>query len=161
VIGAPSNQKPYVEHWSGDPAFVQPPQGDDETSARLRKEHADRIKRARETGSWSDLIVAGQKPTGFVSRSIRGDAMRWLHDKVGLSDPGKAIGDAMLLSLAFRCSLVSIENLGAEFTIEWEDHPGLGRIASSSVVAFLDGKDPGIVSELGNVALWRARLNPL
>jgi hypothetical protein len=161
MIRPPSNQKPYDEFWSGDPAFVQPPEGDDEATVARRKEHFEKVRRARQTGDWCDLLIAGMTPTKFIMRPIRGDAMRWLHDHVNISDPVKALGDGVLLSLAFRAALVDIVNYGADFKMQYEDHESLGTIAAAKIANDLDAVHISIVTELGAIALTRTRLNPL
>lgn len=161
VTRPPSTFKPYDEYWSGDPAFVQAPSGEDEATRELQKEHYAKVRRARETGQWGELRIADKQPTKFIMKSLRGEAMRWINDQRQISDPAKALGDTALTSIAFRAALVKIENLGFDFKLEFEDHPGLGTIATRGIVDFLDGVDPSIVTELGMVALWRAQLNPL
>lgn len=158
AIRPPSNQKPYDEYWSGDSAFQQPDTRDLETV----KIHHERIKQARKTGDWTSLTVAGRQPTKFVMQPLRGDQLRWIHDRRDVSDQEKLMGDAITMSLAFRCAVIDVGNLGFEFKIAFVDHPHLGRIADTNIVNLLDASDPSIVSELGMVALWRAReLDPL
>lgn len=163
MIRPPSNQKPYDEYWSGDPALLQPPEDDDPVSNGLRIEYAEKLKRCRQTGSWSELIVAGETPTKFIMQPIKGEQVRWFHDQATISDPSKALRDGVALSYAFRCAILDITNTGSpDFKMEFVDHPHLGRIAASSVTNYLDAIDRSIVSELGARALLRAQnLDPL
>ena len=156
MLRLPSNQKEYDEYWSGDPAFIQPADSDD-----ARIEHAAKIKRARETGDWSSLLIDGQQPTKFVMQPIDGDQWRWLVDESTRDDEHK-MGPAVFWQLMFRCACVSVKNLGVQVNDKPVRHPKLGAIAPIDIPNLLDKIDASIVTELAGAAFERARnLNPL
>lgn len=157
MIRPPSNQKPYDEYWSGDPAFVQP----DANDPASVEEHACRVKRARETGDWTPLLIEGQEPTKFVMQPIKGDQWRWLVDESTREDEHR-MGPAKFWSLMFRCACVSVKNLGIQLPDKPVRHPDLGMIAPVDIPNTLDSIDASIVTELAGAAFERARaLNPL
>ncbi len=158
MIRPPSVQKPYDEFYSGDPAFVQPPK--DASEAAL-KDYAAKVKRARDTGDWSPLLIEGVQPTRFVMQVIKGDQWRWLLDQSSRDDEFK-IGPAEFWHLMFRCALVEVANLGAEVNSKPVKHRHLGAIAPVDVPNLLDTFDAAIVTELASAAFERSRtLNPL
>lgn len=158
AVRAPSNQKPYDEFWSGDPAFVQP----DPTDIPATREHYAKVKRARDTGEWNELLVPGKTPTKFVMQPLKGEQIRWIYDRNNCSDAEKEMGNAVSLALCFRCAIVEIHNLGIDYTLKFVEHPHLGKIADADVVNLLDTANQTIVTELGLLASMRAReLSPL
>src|SRR5688572_26893296 len=156
TVRPPSNLKPYDDFWSGDSAFVQCETTDSESLT----EHARRIRQARQTGDWNDLIVPGRSPTKFVMQPLKGEQIRWIRDRTEVGED-RAMGDAVTLALAFRCALVEISNISFESKLTFVDHRNLGKIADTPVTNMLDAHDPSIVSELGAAALMRHRLDPL
>src|SRR5262249_51474432 len=69
ILRSTSLLREYDDVFSGDPSFVQP--GD---TPEAKKEHAAKVKRARETGDWSALQMTGaQQPTKFKLRPLPGD----------------------------------------------------------------------------------------
>jgi hypothetical protein len=159
TIRLPSYQKPRDDFWSGDPAFTKPNMDDDEAVAA----HIAKIKRARDTGDWNEILIPGKIPTKFVMQPIKGEQWRWIYDRNRCSDAEKEMGDAVSLAFCFRCSVVEIANTGIDgFKLEFVDHPHLGRIASADIVNMLDASDRSIVTELGLVASMKARdISPL
>lgn len=168
MLRLPSNQRDYDDYWSGDPAFIQPsPLPDnptDEQTAEWKKafeEHAAKIKRARETGDWSPLLIEGQQPTKFVMQQIRGDQWRYLVDESTREDEHR-MGPATFWQLMFRCACVSVKNLGIDVNDKPVKHRDLGLIAPADIPNLLDKIDASIVTELAGAAFERARnLNPL
>lgn len=168
MIRPPSNQKPYDEYWSGDPAFVQPPQKPTDESDEARRkyvadlaEHAAKLKRARQTGDWSPLLIEGQQPTKFVMQPIRGAQWRWLVDESTREDEHR-MGPAQFWSLMFRCACVSVKNLGVDLPDKPVRHKDLGLIAPADIPNALDTIDAAIVTELADAAFARAQnLDPL
>ncbi len=140
----PSLQQPYTEYYSGDPAFVQLPKN---ANAKDKKDHARKLKSARERGDWSALLIGGSEPTAFKMNVLEGDQFRTL---VSMN-----IGGLELFQLAFRCAIADIENAG-ELTVTRVTHPRLGTIASADVTNALDKLSTAIVNELGALALERA-----
>lgn len=156
MLRLPSNQREYDEYWSGDPAFHQPADSDE-----ARAEHAAKIKRARETGDWSPLLIDGETPTKFVMRPIKGDQWRWLVDEATREDEHR-MGPALFNQLMFRCAVVSVKNLGMKVNEDQVRHKKLGMIAPKDIPDVLDSIDASIVTELAGVAFERARnINPL
>lgn len=149
MLRPPSNQHPYNDHFSGDPAFVQPPAN--ATKAQL-EEHARKVEVARETGDWKALLIEGQQPTTFVMRPLKGNTFRNLVDD-SMADK---IGGAMMAQLAFRAAIESIANLG-DVQIARQNDPRFGEIATVDVTDTLDAISPKIVGELGSEAVRRAR----
>ena len=149
LIAPPSLSKPYTEFYSRDPALLQLPENADEKTETL---YAERRARARETGDWGELLVAGATPTAFSFVALKGDHYRTLMSMF----ESDQIGTPQLFQLTFRCALVKIENAG-DLRVTPEQHPRLGTIAASSVTDALDAIDVKIVNELGSLILNRAR----
>jgi hypothetical protein len=152
LLRPPSLQKHYDAFYWRDPAFIQPPE-DGEDLEKAREAHSQRMKTARETGSWTDVSIEGKQPTKFVMRPLPGTIGRRLSDKL----VSGALGYAELYALAFRASIVSIENLGSDYKIKLVAHEWLGDIASEEVVNMLDALELGIVNDLGSDAYERAK----
>lgn len=134
VTRPPSNQNTYDEYWSGDPAFVQG-EGD---------EHDAKIERARETGDWSELLIAGLVPTKFVLRQVPGEIKRRVLDQFAA---GK-IGGYELDSLLLRLAVVEVIGLG-DFKLRREKSADWGHLATHDLPNLLDAHAPGCVAELG------------
>jgi hypothetical protein len=153
MIRPPSLQKHQDDFYSGDPAFIQLP--GDATEAQ-RVEHAHRWKVARETGNYSALLVEGQHATKFTMQPIKRNDWRAFADRASLPfDSSRRIGNAVLPSLLFRMSVVSISGLDIEIKRyphrEWDGWD----MASVDVIEMLDSIDPRIVTELGELAFTR------
>lgn len=132
-----------------------------DADAKAVKEHAAKVKRCRETGDWSGLLIQGATPTKFVMRPIAGSQLRWLTDQLGRTDEFR-IGLGVALALLFRCAFVDVHNLGIEVDAKTSQHRDLGSIASVKVTNLLDSIDASIVAEIADAAFERARdLNPL
>ena len=118
----PSNAKPYVEHWSDDPAFIPAPDADSPEA----KASSVKFQNATDTGDWSGLRVeGGPEPVRYTVRPLRTEEYAHLADI-------KAEGGGMneVYALAMRIALVSIAGLGAE--LKFEKYGRLGRIATLS-----------------------------
>jgi hypothetical protein len=172
MLRLPSVQDQYEDYWSGDPALVQPPQHPGEKASpediakweSAIREHADKIRRARQTGDWSDLIRPGETPTKFVMRQVDGEQWRYLLDESAREDEHQ-MGQAKFWHYMFRCAVVSVKNLGKtvnEKQVKDKRHPALGLIAPADIPNLLDQIDGSIVTELAQVAYVKARgLDPL
>lgn len=153
-----SNQREYDEFWSGDPAIVQLPA---DATDEQRKEHAEKLKRARETSDWTGVVVPGSTPTKFVLRQIKGSQFRWIVDQCQRTDMYR-IGPAEMAQLIFRCAFVKVVSLGVPISDKQVRHQELGLIAHEDVTNTLDEIHVGIVTELADLAFDKAnRLNPL
>lgn len=153
MIRPPSNQKPYDDCYSRDPAFAPLPEKPTDEQIELR---ARQVRIAREQGDWSALVVEGVPPTVFTFKPLRGNVYRKLIDK-GASG---RIGGLELSQLAFRAALVDVSNLGIEHKIKFgldETHDDLGPIASRDLADLIDSSDVRIIGELGGEILRRAR----
>ena len=133
VTRPPSNQNRYDVFWSGDPAFVQD----------SGEEHARKLERARETGDWSELLIAGVTPTKFVCRQVPGELKRRIMDRF---QPNR-IGERELDALLVRIAVVDVVNLG-DFKIAWEADDDWGRLATNDLPNLLDEYAPGAVADL-------------
>lgn len=160
MLRLPSVQGQYDTYWSGDPVFTQP----DETDECALRGHADKLKRAHETGDWAPLLKDGEvleHASKFVMQPLKGRQLRWLIDQTRRNDEHQ-IGNAQLGSLVFRCAFVSVKDLDLDRKEKSFKHPDLGTIASSDVTDVLDRIDQGIVVELAAHAFQKAQaLNPL
>ena len=148
MIRPPSVVKSYDAWFSGDPAFVQLEDGASEDE---RAEHTRKWTVARETGAIGDLLVPGAFPTKFVMRPLSGSVFRKILDR----RVGGKIGSAEQLALAFRCAVVSVENLG-DVKVDRRGVEDYGEIATPAIVDALDAIDLSIVTELGSEAMRRA-----
>jgi hypothetical protein len=165
MLRLPSNQREYDTYWSGDPAFVQPVKNENgEIDPDVAAEHAAKVKRATQTGDWSELRIDGQEPTKFVMQPISGKQWRYLVDESTRTDEHR-MGTAVFWSYIFRCACTSIKNLGMTVNdkpVRDKDHPYLGPIAPQDMPDVLDKIDGAIVTELAAAALERAQnLDPL
>ena len=155
MIKPPSNQKPYEVFYTGDSAIISLPE---EASDEQRKELARRIKRALQTGEWSDVIIPGEQPTRFSMKPLSGELAGELYAM--LRDARSERERYLVWSLAFRLALVDVKNLPDAGEIDFVTHHQFGRIATT---AFLDRAglkgDVGaaIIQELGVHVFTRAR----
>lgn len=153
MLRLPSVQKTYDEYYTGDPAFVQL---DDNASADARAEHERKLKLARLTGNWSDLLVEPTaKPTKFGFRIIPSEMRRKLVDMIGASENARL--SLEWIALCFRGAIVDVANLG-DVRVAKVKHPEFGVIASTDICDLLDGIDPQIVNELGLRAWERSNV---
>lgn len=152
MIRPPSLQRAYDEFYSGDPAFVHPP---DDATADQKAEWSHKIRVARETGDWSPIVKPGEMPTKFVMMPIAGNVVRRIIDQA-LSDK---IGTAQMHQLAFRAAVIEVVNLdGAK--VKRVETDNYGMLATSEITDFLDSISLFIVSELGREALERMKKIP-
>jgi hypothetical protein len=152
ALRPPSLQRDYDEYYSGDPAFVQPP--DDATKEQLEA-HADRIRVARETGDWRPLLIDGQNPTTFVMKPLDGHIYRAIMDKIQSGEIGLASAPAFF----FRAAIRKIVNLDGptDTTFKFVNVAGVGSIAPVDIADKLDAIDKSIVVELGDRIFSRAQ----
>lgn len=147
---APSLQKPYDDHSPYDPAFTQ--LADDATDAD-RAARADAIRRCRERGDWSEMLVEGATPTTFRFRPLPGHVFRALMD---LAAGGK-LGGAQLGQAFFRAALIGVTHLEGEPVKLNSAIDGVpGKVAGNDVPDRLDSYDQRIVAELGDEVFRRA-----
>lgn len=160
MLTPPSLQRSSWVCWSRDPALNMPdeplqPTGDSEADKRAAdawKEWGRRVEQARETGDWTGLTREGQQPTAFEIKPMRGPTLRAILDNAVAG----RIGAATMMALAFRACVRGVRNLG-DAVIRVQPEEPYGALATSDIVDLLDGIDPGIVGELGDYCLSRAR----
>jgi hypothetical protein len=156
TLRLPSLQKTYDEHFTGDPAFVQPSvdeHGNPDLAALAK--YVDSWRVARETGDVSALLVEGRTPTTFIMRPLPGSVARAIRDKVP-----REMGSEAAIALMFRAALVGISNLdGAGGAVSWKpvNLPDIGPVCPVEIVDKIDSIDPTIVIELGSEVARRAR----
>lgn len=164
----PSLQREYDDFWSGDPALLQPPMPPDETASdELKKAwlaeitaHAELLQRARESGDWTPLFLAGQNPTKFTLRPLPAHAYALLADmsKKYTAEGVRVHNDNELTALAFCIAIVRVTNLGAA-KIKTARHPDFGQIATTSFfddVGLEAGTALKVTQEIGGAAIARA-----
>lgn len=164
--------KEYDDFTPFDPSFKPFPEkpaaeAEDDVIAAYKKaldEHRAVIRRCRETGDWSELVVEGMgAPTKFRMRHLNGDEKRELLD---FTQTDAQVGTAAAPAVWFRAGLVGVTNLGTEtgatdkVEVQRVKVNGLSfHIASAEVPNILDA-DPehgmSIVSELGGEVFRRA-----
>lgn len=153
--------KPYTDHFSEDPAFVQAPvaPGKDatdeerETYKAALEEYSTQLTVAIDTGNWSALRVQGSEPTTFTMRPLPSDVFGKLADL-----KASGTGENEIYVLAFRAACVGVANMGGA-KLTFVADPVLGQIASLDVfeaagVGGLLGLR--VCRELGGRALNRA-----
>lgn len=148
MIRPPSLVRLHEDVWSGDPALNRP--AADASDADVEA-FARRLKLARESGIWTDVIREGQQPTRFTFKPLRGAVYRKVKDLLDL----KTVGDEELKALVFRATIVDIANFD-DFKISKTTVDGFGELASIDVTDALDTLTPRIVNELGTAAYMRA-----
>ena len=149
MIRPPSAVRHYDYYYTGDPAFVQLEDG---ATDEQKAEHAHKWQVARETGQIADLLIPGASPTKFVLRPLPGSLFRKLYDRIA----ARQLGMAEAAALAFRCAVMSVENLG-DVQVKRRADADYGEIATSAIVDVLDAIDLGIVAELGDQVIERSR----
>lgn len=133
VTRPPSHQQQYDAFFRGDPAFVQ----------GAGPEYEAKLARARETGDWSQMLIAGLVPTKFVLRQIPGKIKRRILDQ---HTAGK-IGDRELDALLVRLAVVDVVNLG-DFKLRPSIDEQWGALAHEDLIDLLDDVAPGAVADL-------------
>lgn len=158
MIRPPSLSKSWDEFWTGDPAFIQPPgvPAKDATEEQ-RSEYATeidlyltKIKAAKETGNWAEVLVPGAVPTKFVLQPVDRNIWREILDRGALpADCSRRIGILTAVALLFRLSLKSIS--GFDKKVERAPDPQWDGwiMAQPEIVNALDEIDDKIVSEIG------------
>lgn len=163
MIGrSPSLQKPRTDFFSGDPAFVQPPElaadatpEDALEHEKVLKEHVRKWEQARESGDFDALRVEGLEPTPFTMRPLKGELFRKLHGKVTFGE----MHHLESAQIAFRACIVDVVGFGK--AVAQSQHREFGMLANVDITNDLDAIDHRIVTELGTVAINRAsRINP-
>lgn len=162
IVRPPSLQRERTEFYSGDPAFIQLPAfapakandpAPEELAAygKLRDEHARRWELARETGDYATLLIAGQEPTAFTMRPIRGEVHRKLVDDYNTD----ALKPLAFAQFAFRIALYDVPGLEVKVKRNVR-HVAYGEMADVDVADYFDSFDKFIVTELGQLAIQRA-----
>lgn len=156
----PTLQRDFDLCFSGDPAFKQPPKlvGDptDELRAEI-EQYVTRLRVAKETGNWSELLIEGQLPTRFVCRQVDRNVWRSIMDRVILpGDSPRHIGQVTMNALLFRLAVKEITG--------WDKFERLPDanwdnwiMAPASLVTMLDEIDPRIVGEIGGDVFAKLR----
>lgn len=158
IVRPPSLQKQRTEYYSGDPAFTQRPAlTEDMTPEQIEEwkkaviEHSRLWEVARETADYTALQLDGSHPTAFTLRPLGSELARKLTDMID-SD---AIGGREGSAIAFRAAIAEVA--GFDPIDPKGNHPTFGRMATIAIVETLDAIDHRIVTELGTIALQRAR----
>lgn len=152
MIRPPSLTKTRDDFFSGDPAFIQPPpRGDlsEEEHAKAVAEYETKIRNAKETGNWSDVLVPGAVPTKFVLEHVDRNVWRSILDRGALpADSDRRIGTGAAMALLFRLALKDI--VGFDLKVERAPDPKWDGwvMAQPDVINVLDRIDTGIVAEI-------------
>lgn len=160
MIRPPSQARDYDLFFSGDPAFRQPQRlgvdATDEQRAEL-EQYLATLRAAKETGSWSSLLIEGQVPTKFVCQQVDRNVWRSLTDRAILPvDSPRHIGQVALHALLFRLAIKEVvgwPRFGREPDPTWDGW----TMAPASLVTQLDEIDPRIVGEIGSDVFARLR----
>lgn len=165
AIRLPSLQRAYDDFWSLDPSIIPPPSEPAATATAEEwaaykaavEERIAKIRAAKETGRWDEILVAGGSPTKFVMGQVDRNVWRTIADRAQLpSDNKQHIGVNQLSSLLFRLALQNI--VGLDVKVNRFVDPEWGwEMAAAEVVTLLDLADPRIVGELSG-GVWK-RLN--
>lgn len=163
-----SLQHEYSLVFSEDPALDLPeipnlaedaPAEDVKRRATLALEREHKLKVARETGRWSEIVRAGTEPTIFSVAPITGSALTWLQGE----SRRRKLGNEEGTELAVRLALRKVVNLGAlEVQHDFENgHRLVTRATMDALYAIgHDAGDPTLgrrlVLELGSLVLVRA-----
>lgn len=162
----PSYQHDYTLCSAQDPALDLPDlptlseEPTDEERAAVKAildENLRRYRVAYETGSWSDIVKPGQKPTIFTFRQVHGTQLTWFRNQCARLELNDEAQNELLFRLAWR----KVENLGG-FELELDrDNPELVSIKTMDLLYSLGrtSNEPGLGRSLmGELALWiRAR----
>lgn len=144
----PSNVVAYDDFYSRDPAIIPPP-----ADPKDREERDRKLAVARETGDWSEIVVPGATPARFKMLPLKGNVYREICDSL----ESKRVGSRRMFQVAFRCAIQGVVDPGLDVTIKTEDTERFGKVATADVADYFDRIDIGIVDELGNEAMRRAR----
>lgn len=166
ITRLPSYQREYTDHWSGDPALLQPPpEPADDASSESRDRYVEaleeywrKLRVARETGNWQPMRVGDAAPTSFIMGQVDRNIWRAIRDRMTLpADNALRIGAATGTALLFRLALTKIVGLDIDVDrrpdARWEGWV----MASPEVVNELDAIHAGIVTELGDEVFIRLR----
>jgi len=163
MLRLPSLIKPYVDFWSEDESFIQPPAKpsadvDDETRKAYDEALADytaKLTAVIDTGNWSALRKEGAgEPTGFVMRQLSADVLGKILD---LRQSDK-IGEREVMSLVFRAALISLTHFDGPKIVHDEDED-LGNLVSlkwMESVGFVGAVGIRIIQEIGARVFVRA-----
>jgi hypothetical protein len=156
MIRLPSLQRAYDDFYSRDPAIIPAPEeplatatGDEiEKYKKDAEEYVAKIRAAKETGRWDEVILPGAVPTKFVMGQVDRNVWRSIADRFDLPEDNKQhIGLNQLSSLLFRLALRDI--VGLDIKVNRHVDPEWGwDLASPDVVTVLDQADARIVGEL-------------
>jgi hypothetical protein len=168
MLTLPSLQREYPLVFSGDTALDLPsiPDVDDlsqltEEQRKAIEERENKLRVARETGRWYEILKGGQHATVFWFRSIHDDTLTWL----GGETMRRRLSEVEAATLAFRLALVRVENFGA-FKLQHETRDGHRMVKEESLRPLynlgLDLDPPlplgrALVLELGALVLIRAK----
>lgn len=155
MIRPPSLQREFDVILSTDEAIAAPAS---DASPEAKKEFDEKLKRARDTGNWTALLIEGKQPTKFVCRLVPHDVMARLVDRVRAFDNATLfVGPGEATQLVARIGLTDVVNLPG-FELTFERHPAWGRIAKADVLEAIGAE---AIAELGNVIFERSQNRPL
>lgn len=161
IIRPPSLHKTWDTYWSQDPAFTPTPTLSDEPTPEEKAaglEYLTKLRSAKNTGDWSELVLAGKTPTKFVMGQVDRNVWRALIDRSRLPpDSKRHVGQSVAEAILFRLSVQSIEGLDIKFKRAADPQWDEWDMAPASLINALDEIDPGIVSEIGNDVYLRLR----
>jgi hypothetical protein len=166
VIRPPSLQRAYDDFFTLDPAIIPAPTEPAETATSeeveaytaSRAEYDAKIKAAKETGKWHDVVVPGQVPTKFVLGQVDRNIWRAVLDRAALlPDNPQRIGPGLMVALLFRLAIKSVA--GFEPKVERVRDPQWDgwEMAQPEIVDALDSIDPRIVGQIGTGIYQRLR----
>lgn len=145
----PSLLREYDDFFSRDPSIIAAPKEPKERAAWEAK-----LQTARETGSWTDIVVPGDAPARFRMKQLAGDVFREILDA---NEAGR-VRSNKAAQLAFRAAFQGVVDPQlVDFEPKFEPTDRFGKIASVDVANYFDAIDTAIVTELGLEALRRAR----
>lgn len=166
-LRAPSLQSSYDDFFSGDPALIpQPvePVADADSKAKAAykaavEEYLTKLRVARDTGNWAEILVGTDQPARFVMKPLTGSAYRAIVDA---SSSDKA-GPGVLNQIAFRACITKVVDSGlpaSDVIVKRVRDPLFGELATATIADYLDAIDVRIVSELGGEAMRRVTIGP-
>ncbi len=109
------------------PRLADDASDEDKAAAKvIADDRAHKLKVARETGDWKQLIRPGAKPTEFICRQLPGTALDWWHDHNG--------GDMEKQALLLRLAIKSIKNLDfPEDIVQFETADGHRKLSADAL----------------------------
>lgn len=162
MIRLPSLQRAYDDFYSRDPAVIPEPTEPAKTASveewEAHKKSIDewltKIRAAKETGRWDEVLVPGGVPTKFVMGQVDRSVWRTIADRFQLPDDNKQhIGWNQLSSLLFRLAVREIAGIDIKVQRHVDSEWGW-EMASADIVTVLDQADPRIVGEL-SAGVWK------